>query len=316
VAAAPAPAPPALPGASAARRAAPSRRVRRSRRAALAFVAPMAVALAAVAGWPLVRTIALAFTDANLADLDQRAFVGLENFVDLARDPDWWRAVWNTLRFAAISVALETVLGVGIALVLDAHLPGRGLLRAAVLVPWAIPTVVSAQMWSWMLNDLHGVVNAILLASGIIDAPRAFTAEPGLALAAVIAVDVWKTTPFVALLALAALQLVPAEVRDAARLDGVSAWTMFWRVTLPLIRPALVVAVVFRTLDALRIFDLPYVLAGGGRDTATMAIYAREQLVEFQDVGYGSAASTALFLVVAAVTAVAIGAGRLRPEGR
>jgi trehalose/maltose transport system permease protein len=316
VAAAPAPAPTALPGASAARRAAPSRRVRRSRRAALAFVAPMAVALAAVAGWPLVRTIALAFTDANLADLDQRAFVGLENFVDLARDPDWWRAVWNTLRFAAISVALETVLGVGIALVLDAHLPGRGLLRAAVLVPWAIPTVVSAQMWSWMLNDLHGVVNAILLASGIIDAPRAFTAEPGLALAAVIAVDVWKTTPFVALLALAALQLVPAEVRDAARLDGVSAWTMFWRVTLPLIRPALVVAVVFRTLDALRIFDLPYVLAGGGRDTATMAIYAREQLVEFQDVGYGSAASTALFLVVAAVTAVAIGAGRLRPEGR
>lgn len=294
--------------------AAPSLARRRQRAAAL-FLLPMLLALAAVAGWPLLRTISFALTDANLAGVDRPRFVGLANFAALAADPDWWRAVRNTLTFAAASVAIETVLGVGIALALDARLPGRGLLRAAVLIPWAIPTVVSAQMWRWMCNDLYGIVNAALLAAGLIDAPRAWTADPRLALGVVIAVDAWKTTPFVALLVLAALQLVPRELYEAARLDGVSGWTAFWRITLPLIRPALIVAVAFRSLDALRVFDLPYVLTGGGRATATMAVYARQQLVDFQDVGYGSAASTALFLLVAAVAALALAAGAVRsPE--
>jgi trehalose/maltose transport system permease protein len=167
-------------------------------------------------------------------------------------------------------------------------------------------------MWSWMLNDLYGVVNAVLVRLHLLSGPRAWTADPSLALAAVVAVDVWKTTPFMALLALAALQLVPAELYEAARVDGVSGWTIFWRVTLPLIRPALVVAVVFRLLDALRVFDLPYVLTGNSRHTASMAVYARQQLVEFGDVGYGSAAATSLFLVVAAVTALTLVLGRVR----
>ena len=179
-------------------------------------------------------------------------------------------------------------------------------------MPWAIPTVVSAQLWAWMYNDLSGVVNAVLLALGVIDAPRAWTAEPGLALAAVIAVDVWKTTPFVALLALAALQLVPRELHEAARLDGASAARIFWSVTLPIVRPALGVAIVFRTLDALRVFDLPYVLTGSGRATATMAVFARQQLVDFQDAGYGSAAAAFLFAVVLALTAAWLALGRVR----
>jgi trehalose/maltose transport system permease protein len=185
-------------------------------------------------------------------------------------------------------------------------------LRAAVLIPWAIPTVVSAQMWNWMYNDLYGVVNAIFLALGLIDAPRAWTADPSLALIAVIAVDVWKTTPFMALLILAALQLLPGEIYEAARIDGISPVKVFWRVTLPLIRSALMVAIIFRTLDALRIFDLPFVLTGNSRYTASMAVYARQQLVDFQDVGYGSAASTFLFLIVAVFTVVYITAGRVR----
>jgi trehalose/maltose transport system permease protein len=295
--------------------AAASPLLRQRRRAALLFVLPMVVVLAAVAGWPLLRTIYFAFTDARLSTLETHRLVGLENFVALAADPDWWRAVWNTLLFTAISVALETVLGLVIALTLNAHLPGRGLLRAAVLVPWAIPTVVSAQMWNWMFNDLYGVLNAMLLGLGLVDLPRAWTADPDLALLAVIAVDVWKTTPFMALLTLAALQLLPAELHEAARIDGASPFRVFWRITLPLIRPALMVAVVFRTLDALRVFDLPYVLTGNSRYTASMAVFARQRLVDFQDVGYGSAASTFLFLVIAVFTAITLTAGRVRLQG-
>jgi len=291
---------------------APSLLTRQRRRAAYLFVLPMLLVLAAVAGWPLLRTVYFAFTDASLGDLRSHKLVGLANFVSLAGDPDWWRAVWNTVRFAAISVTLETILGLVIALTLDAHLPGRGLLRAAVLIPWAIPTVVSAQMWNWMFNDLYGVLNAIFMSLGLIDAPRAWTADPNLALVAVIAVDVWKTTPFMALLILAALQLLPGEIYEAARIDGIAPIKVFWRVTLPLIRPALMVAVIFRSLDALRIFDLPYVLTGNSRYTASMAVYARQQLVDFQDVGYGSAASTFLFLVVLVFTVLYITAGRVR----
>jgi trehalose/maltose transport system permease protein len=271
----------------------------------------MLMVLAGVAAWPLLRTIYFAFTDARLGD-PEWTWVGLQNFRALAGDSDWWRAVVNTVVFALVSVTLETVLGVAIALTLNAHLRGRGLLRAAVLVPWAIPTVVSAQMWNWMYNDLYGVVNAALLGLGVIDAPLAWTADPRLALPAVIAVDVWKTTPFMALLVLAALQLVPGEIYEAARIDGIPATKVFRKLTLPLIRPALLVAVIFRTLDALRIFDLPYVLTGNSRYTASMAVFARQQLVEFQDVGYGSAASTFLFAIIALFTAVYIVAGRVR----
>lgn len=294
---------------------APSALTRQRRRAAYLFVLPMLVALALVAGWPLVRTVYFAFTDASLSRLGQHEWVGLANFTALARDPDWWRAVRNTVTFTLVSVSLETALGTIIALTLDARMPGRGLLRAAVLIPWAVPTVVSAQMWSWMYNDLYGVLNAVFLSTGLIDAPRAWTADPDLAIWAVVAVDVWKTTPFMALLVLAALQLLPLEIYEAARLDGVSPVKVFFRVTLPLIRPALTVAVIFRTLDALRIFDLIYVLTGNSRHSASMAVYARQQLVDFQDVGYGSAASTFLFLIIALVTALYVTAGRVRFGG-
>ncbi len=280
-------------------------------RTAWRFLAPLRVALALVAGGPLLRTIGFSFTDAYLSDLAGWRFVGLANYAALLADPGWWRAVGNTVAFTAISVAIETVLGLGIALVLNANLPGRGVLRAAVLIPWAIPTVVSARMWGWMLNDLYGVVNAVLLGVGLIAAPWAWLGDPALALASVIAVDVWKATPFVTLLALAALQTLPDEIYDAARIDGAGAVRTFMSITLQLIRPALVVAVLFRALDALRVFDVIYVLTGNNAATASMSIYARQQLVEFQDVGYGSAAATCLFLVIALITAILLTAGRL-----
>lgn len=282
----------------------------RSARIAWLFLTPMLVVLAAVAAWPLARTIAFSFTDAYLSDLSAWQGVGLANYVLLAQDPLWWRAVGNTLLFTVVSVSIEAVLGLVIALTLNAHLPGRGLLRAAVLIPWAIPTVISAKMWGWMLNDLYGVVNAVLTGLGLIDEPWAWLGDPVLSMAAVIAVDVWKATPFVALLALAALQTLPEELYDAARIDGAGPVRAFFAVTLPLIRPALLVAVVFRGLDALRVFDVIYVLTGNNANTASMSVYARQQLVEFQDMGYGSAAATCLFLVVAIVTVVVLTIGR------
>ncbi|HEU4518901.1 MAG TPA: sugar ABC transporter permease [Microvirga sp.] len=282
----------------------------------------MLAILALVAGWPLGRTIWFSFTDADLDALADYDFVGFDNYlaiydgerIGLLADPDWWQAVWNTVWFTGVSVTLETILGLVVALILSAEFRGRGLLRAVVLVPWAIPTVVSARMWNWMLHDQFGVINDLLRRAGLIDAPIAWTANPDTALWAVVIVDVWKTTPFMALLILAALQMLPKDIYEAARVDGVSAWRVFWRITLPLIRPALLVAVLFRALDAMRMFDLVYVLTANSRDTMSMSVFARQQLVEFQEVGYGSAASTLIFLVSALLAALYLVASRVRLE--
>ncbi len=289
-------------------------------RSAFLFLAPMLAVLAVVAGWPLLRTIWFSFTDASLNNLSDYSFIGFENFYNdewggLLSDPDWWTAVWNTLRFTAISVSLETALGMVVALALNVRFAGRGLLRAVILIPWAIPTIVSAKMWGWMLHDQFGMLNDLFLGLGLIARPVAWTADPDTAMAAVIMVDVWKTTPFMALLILAALQILPGDIYEAARVDGVHPVRVFWKVTLPLIWPALMVAVIFRALDALRIFDLIYVLTSNAKDTMTMSVYARQQLVDFQDVGYGSAASTMLFLIIAALTIVYIYVGRVRLGG-
>ena len=282
------------------------------KRAALLFILPLIGALGAVAGWPLARTFYFAFTDATLATIETPRFVGLDNFIYLLRDTVWWRALQNTLIFTVVSVSLETMLGLLIALLLNSELRARGLLRAAILVPWAIPTIVSAQLWRWMYNDLYGVINAALLAVGVIGEPWAWTADPDLALAAVIAVDVWKTTPFMTLLILAALQMLPRDLYEAARVDGVHPLHVFWRITLPLIWPALMVVVIFRILDALRVFDVIYILTANSRETMSMSIYARQYMIEFQDVGIGSAAASLLFGVIALVVAVMATIGRVR----
>jgi len=293
-------------------------------RSAWLFLAPMLVVLALVAAWPLARTIYFSLTNATLVDMSRYSFVGLDNYLayDQGRwygvltDPQWLAALRNTLVFAVISVTLETVLGVLIAVLLNHSFPGRGLMRAALLVPWAIPTVVSAKMWSWMLNDQFGVVNDALMKLGLIAAPVAWLAEPGLSMASVIMVDIWKTTPFVALLALAALQMVPKDCYEAARVDGVHPVRVFFQVTLPLIRPALAVAVIFRLLDAMRMFDLVYIMTGTTDATITLSVFARRELVDFQDVGYGSAASTMLFFVIALMTVIYMMAMRPDVDGR
>lgn len=291
-----------------------SRLTRQRVRSAWLFLTPMLIVLALVAGWPLAKTIAYGFTDASLIDPASARFVGFDNFAYLLLDANWWTAVWNTVVFAAVSVSLETVLGLTIALALNAQFRGRGGLRAAILIPWAIPTVVSAQMWRWMFNDVFGVINHVLLALGLIAKPIAWLASSHTALLSIILVDVWKTTPFMALLLLAGLQMLPKECFESARVDGVHPIKVFFRITLPLLKPTLMVAIIFRLLDALRMFDLVYVMSGNSRDTMSMSVYARQQLIDFGDLGFGSAAATMIFAIIALFTVVYLTVARVGRE--
>ena len=301
----------------------PSLRAQRQR-AAFWFLAPMLVALLVVAAWPLLRTIYFSMTSTTLSDLYGGDWIGFKNYLSIRVldsgqtiyrgtlvDPAWWNAVWNTVKFAVVSVAFETVLGLIVALVLHAEFKGRGFVRAAVLIPWAIPTIVSARMWSWMLNDQFGIINDILLNLGLIERKIAWTANIETAMTAVLIVDIWKTTPFMALLILAGLQMVPRDIYEAAKLDGVSRIKVFFRVTLPLIRPALMVAVIFRLLDALRVFDLVYVLTPNSAATKTMSVIARENMIDFDKFAYGAAQSTLLFAILAVFVSLYIWLGKV-----
>jgi trehalose/maltose transport system permease protein len=270
----------------------------------------MVLLMLVVAVWPLARSIWFSFTDMNINDISAAEFVGWENYFGdygLFFNPneeggfwagDWGISIRNTFSFAVVSVILETLTGLGVALLLNQEFKGRGWVRTAVLVPWAIPTIVSAKMWGWMLNDQFGVINTYLLDLGLISQKIAWTAEPAYALWTVVLVDVWKTTPFMALLILAALQTVPKDCYEAARVDGVHPLRIFWKITLPLIRQPLLVAVVFRLLDSLRVFDLIYVLTANSSTTISMSGFVRREMVEYGNMGYGSAASTSLFLII------------------
>ncbi|GGD99315.1 ABC transporter permease [Aureimonas endophytica] len=284
---------------------------RREHRAAWLFLFPMAAAMLLVALWPLGRTFFFSFTDAYLDDPTTYGFVGFENFLEVARDPSFWLAVRNTLVFTVLSVSLETLLGLGIALLINEAIPGRGLVRAAILVPWAIPVVVSTKIWDWMLNDQFGIVNKAIVGLGLAEHGIAWTSGSWLIMGVTIFIDIWMTTPFMVLLILAGLQLLPGEIFEAAEVDGIPAWKRFWSITLPLLRPAIGVAVLFRVLDALRMFDLAYVLSASNENIMTMSIYARNRLISFQELGIGSAASTSVFLIVALVAILIIGALRL-----
>ncbi len=297
-------------------------------RAAFWFIAPMLAALFFVAAWPLLRTVWFSLTDTKLSDLYGGQWIGFDNYLSLRVldsgrwiwrgtlvDPDWWNAVWNTVRFAFVSVFFETVLGLIVALVLNAEFKGRGLVRAAILIPWAIPTIVSAKMWAWMLNDQFGILNDMALRLGLIDQKIAWTASVDTAMYAVLMVDIWKTTPFMALLILAGLQMVPRDIYEAAKLDGINPVKVFFKITLPLIRPALAVAIIFRMLDALRIFDLVYVLTPNSAATKTMSVISRENMIDFDKFAYGAAQSTLLFAIIALFVSLYIWLGKVDLSG-
>ena len=304
------------------RQAPPSTLTRQRMRSAWIFLTPMLIILALVALEPLGRSIWLSLTDARLDRLGGEGvnFIGLENyFGDYGLffnrgnfiDPTWAAAIRNTLFFSLCSVSLETVFGLIVALVLNAQFKGRGLVRTAVLVPWAIPTIVSAKMWDWMLQEQYGVINLMLAACGF--EHIAFTSD--LPMFSVLLVDVWKTTPFMALLILAALQMLPKDCHEAAQVDGIHPTKVFFKVTLPLIKPALMVAIIFRLLDALRVFDVIYILTGNNETTISMSGFVREKMMANGYVGEGSAASTVLFLIIGLCTVLYMKLSKTNAEG-
>ncbi|MEZ4656606.1 MAG: sugar ABC transporter permease [Caldilineaceae bacterium] len=276
-----------------------SEAARRTERLAWLFLAPTLLVVLLVAAYPLISTIYVTFFEAKLGSSKEWEYVGITNYTRLLSNSGWWEAVWNTIRFTVGSVFFELVLGLGIAVVVNSKFPGRGLMRTSMLVPWAIPTAVSSQMWKWMYHDVFGVVNDFFTRIvPILPSKIAWVASDATALPALIAVDVWKTTPFMALLLLAGLQLIPADVYEAASVDGATGWRQFVTITLPLLRPAVVVALIFRTLDSLRVFDVIWIMTSGAFRTESMATFNQRQLIQFQKLGYGSTVSVAIFVVI------------------
>lgn len=290
---------------------------------AIALISPALAVLAVVIGYPIIRAIYLSFQSDKHLDPATGVFVkggfaGFDHYIywltqrcmsangTIGTCPpgvistDLWPAVGNTFFFTVVTVALETILGMSMALVMNRDFRGRALLRAAVLIPWAIPTAVTAKLWQFIFAD-KGIINALL--------PTAvhWTTDPVAARAAVIIADVWKTTPFMALLILAGLQMIPRDAYEAARVDGASTWQQFKWITLPLVKPALMVAILFRTLDALRMYDLPVIMISPSANspTATVSQLVVEDLRQ-NNFNSASALSTLIFLMIFAVAFIMI----------
>lgn len=273
-------------------------------RLAWLFVAPALGVILLVALFPLGWTVweSLHLNDLRMPWLG-KPFIGLANYSELLSDGRFWGAMGRTLFFTIASVSLELALGLFLALAMNRSFPGRGLVRAATLVPWAIPTVVAALLWRFIFEAEAGIANAVLIDIGLLDEPVVWLIRSGTAWIPVILADVWKTTPFVALLLLAGLQNIPRDLYEAAAIDGASERWQLRHITLPLLKPAILVALIFRTLDAFRVFDLIYVLTGGGPGTATepIALYTFTTLLQNLRFGYGSAMSVIIFLVTFAL---------------
>jgi ABC-type sugar transport system permease subunit len=263
----------------------------------IVLLLPALVSIGAISIYPVLLGLWLSFRDTTLA-LPIDTFIGFDNYRQIISDSQFWNAWIHTIQFTAVSTLLETLLGLMMALVLYETFRGRGIVRAAMLVPWAIPTVVTSKMFGWLFDGQNGIVNYLLRGVGLIQENVNWYGSPDFALATIIIADVWKTTPFMALLLLAGLQTIPHSLAEAATVDGANVWQHFWYVRLPLLTPTLLIASMFRALDAFRIFDLVYVLTGGGPADATevLSTFTYKNLFSALQVGYGSALATMMFL--------------------
>ncbi len=289
------------------------------RRLVWAFIAPALSVIALIAVFPLGYTVweSLHMHDLRMPWLG-RPFVGLDNYVEILGDHRFWQAMGHTFFFTAATVSLELALGLFLALAMNRAFRGRALMRAAVLVPWAIPTVVAALLWRFLFDSQAGIVNALLMGVGVLEEPLVWFVRASTAWVPIILADVWKTTPFVALLLLAGLQNIDRSLYEAAAVDGAGPGWQLWHITLPLLKPAILVALIFRTLDAFRVFDLIYVLTGGGPGTSTepIALYTFNALFSNLRFGYGSALSVIVFLVTFLLAMLYIRGLRVNLVGR
>jgi multiple sugar transport system permease protein len=269
------------------------------RRLGYALVAPAVLLLLLVTGFPLVYNLWNSFHNVILSSAGApQNFVGLKNYAELFTTTGFPQALVRTLGFMVVSVVLETIAGLALALMLHRAFRGRGILRAAILIPWAVPTVVSALLWTTMFDPRSGFVDYLL---GILHLPGSQTtwlAGEWTAWAAVLVADAWKNVPFIAIILLAGLQLIPSDVYEAARIDGASTWQSFRRMTLPLLRPALMVALVFRTLQAFLVFDIIYIMTGGGPGTTTETLSYLNWQAFLVDTNFGFGGAISVSLVV------------------
>ncbi|TDE16077.1 carbohydrate ABC transporter permease [Jiangella asiatica] len=258
------------------------------------FIAPSLLVMALVALFPVIYAIVLSLY--SYTRRQRTGFGGLDNYVDALTDGRFWSATQFTFTFTVTSVAAEFLIGLGFALLMNQTFRGRGITRAAILIPWVIPTVIAAQMWFFMFNVTPGFINNIF---GLGD--FSWLGQPGWATFAIVFADVWKTAPFVALLLLAGLQTIPSEMTESGLVDGANAFQRLWYITLPLLRPAILVALLFRTVDALRVYDLVAVMTGGAFDTESLSVLVQQYVVRTPNPGYGSALSTITFILILAV---------------
>ncbi len=270
------------------------------RRLAFFMVSPSMLLIAVVAAYPIIYAIWLSLHEYSVRVAGLSRWAGLSNYTDALSNPDFWDAMVTTLIFSAASVSLELVIGLGMALCMHEAFKGQGVLRTVVLVPWAVLTVVTAIMWRTIFESPQGFVNSILGGDTV------WLGQEPHALIVIIIADVWKTAPFMALLILAGLQTIPGEIYEAASVDGATKIQRFWKITLPLLTPAILVALIFRTLDALRIFDLPYVLTKGANGTTTLSLIAQQTFAENRIYGLGAAYSILTFITVMIVAAIYI----------
>jgi multiple sugar transport system permease protein len=270
------------------------------RRLAFFMVSPSMLLIALVAAYPIIYAIWLSLHEYSVRVAGLSRWAGFNNYSEALSNPDFWDAFTTTLVFSAVSVTLELIIGLGMALCMHEAFRGQGLLRTTVLVPWAVLTVVTAIMWRTIFESPQGFVNNILGGDTV------WLGQEPSALIVIIIADVWKTAPFMALLILAGLQTIPGEIYEAARVDGATKWQRFVRITLPLLKPAILVALIFRTLDALRIFDLPYVLTKGANGTTTLSLIAQQTFAENRIYGLGAAYSVLTFITVMIVAFIYI----------
>jgi multiple sugar transport system permease protein len=274
----------------------------REQRQAWVLLAPMLLVMLLLTAWPLLRTIWLSFTDAALIGSGETpAWIGLENYLYALSDPDFRASIWRTLYFTLVSVTFEGIIGVLVALLLNQKFVGRNVLRVLVILPWALPTIVNAMMWRLNFNPDYGSINALLSQLGIIDGYRSWLGSPDSALNAVMFADIWKNYPLVTLLVLAALQSIPDDLFEAARLDGASAWRRFRAITFPAIVAPLGVALVLRTIDAFKIFDIIYVMTRGGPvdSTKTLSFFVYQESFSYLRAGSGAAYAILMTLMCA-----------------
>ncbi|MHC5767711.1 MAG: carbohydrate ABC transporter permease [Nostoc sp.] len=279
----------------------------REQQTAWILLTPALLLLLFVFAYPILRAFWLSVFTRNLGTELQPVFSGLDNYVRMAGDGRFWQSLWATTVFTTASVISELLLGLGIALVLNQAFVGRGIVRTTAIIPWALPTSLIGLAWAWIFNDQFGVVNDILRRLGLIETGINWLGDPTLAMIALVFADVWKTTPFISILLLAGLQSISKDLYEAYSVDGANAWQSFRNITLPLLLPQILIAMLFRFAQAFGIFDLIAVMTGGGPGGATevVSLYIYSTVMRYLDFGYGAALVVVTFLILIAAVAIA-----------